>query len=68
MDDTIRCARCGSLVRLKAKAKRAKYCGTCRKAIQAQFRKEVSKTRQARMQNVPIGPIEMNEFERTKGK
>jgi len=59
MSDTIRCARCGVMVRMKAKAKKPKYCGTCRKNMQAAFRDNAIKARQDRARNIPVGPIEI---------
>jgi len=45
---------------LKPKAKKRKYCGICRKAIQANFKNRVKKARQDRAQNLPVEAIENN--------
>jgi ferredoxin len=47
---------------LKPKAKKRKYCGTCRKAIQANFKNKVKQAKQDRAQNLPVEAIEEDEL------
>lgn len=55
---TIRCTRCGCQIRLKPKAKTRKYCGTCRKEIQNNFKNKVKSARQDRAANLSVEAIE----------
>lgn len=58
--ESFRCKRCTAPIQKKPKAKKPKYCASCRGAIQDQWRDKISAARRARTEGkevTPVGPL-----------